>query len=234
MASAVAGERSPLMRPGSHAAVAVAIPRRAAPGCRRRCGSQRAVVVSSARAAVRVAANRRRVVGRRPRSRGSALRSPAFVEQGQRLAAWPGRRGGRAACGPWEAGTGGESGESVALAVFRLPVPAARFPLPLRCRSRKPARSWPPALVGIVMGSRSDWETMQHAAAKLDALGVAHEVRVVSAHRTPTCCSNTPRARNRAWPARDHRRRRRRGAPAGHARGQDRGAGARRAGNRRR
>ena len=40
-------------------------------------------------------------------------------------------------------------------------------------------------LVGIVMGSRSDWETMQHAAAKLDALGIAHEVRVVSAHRTP-------------------------------------------------
>lgn len=40
-------------------------------------------------------------------------------------------------------------------------------------------------LVGIVMGSRSDWDTMQHASAKLDALGVAHEVRVVSAHRTP-------------------------------------------------
>jgi 5-(carboxyamino)imidazole ribonucleotide mutase len=40
-------------------------------------------------------------------------------------------------------------------------------------------------LVGIVMGSRSDWETMQHASAKLDALGVPHEVRVVSAHRTP-------------------------------------------------
>ncbi len=39
--------------------------------------------------------------------------------------------------------------------------------------------------VGIVMGSRSDWDTMQHAAAKLDALGVPHEVRVVSAHRTP-------------------------------------------------
>jgi 5-(carboxyamino)imidazole ribonucleotide mutase len=35
------------------------------------------------------------------------------------------------------------------------------------------------------MGSRSDWETMQHAAQKLDALGVPHEVRVVSAHRTP-------------------------------------------------
>ncbi len=35
------------------------------------------------------------------------------------------------------------------------------------------------------MGSRSDWETMQHAAAMLDDLGVPHEVRVVSAHRTP-------------------------------------------------
>jgi 5-(carboxyamino)imidazole ribonucleotide mutase len=40
-------------------------------------------------------------------------------------------------------------------------------------------------LVGIVMGSRTDWETMQHAAQKLEALGVPHEVRVVSAHRTP-------------------------------------------------
>jgi 5-(carboxyamino)imidazole ribonucleotide mutase len=41
------------------------------------------------------------------------------------------------------------------------------------------------ALVGIIMGSSSDWETMQDAAAVLDALGIAHEVRVVSAHRTP-------------------------------------------------
>lgn len=39
--------------------------------------------------------------------------------------------------------------------------------------------------VGVVMGSRSDWETMQHAAATLAALGVTHEVEVVSAHRTP-------------------------------------------------
>jgi 5-(carboxyamino)imidazole ribonucleotide mutase len=39
--------------------------------------------------------------------------------------------------------------------------------------------------VGIIMGSRSDWETMQHATEKLDELGVAYEVRVVSAHRTP-------------------------------------------------
>jgi len=40
-------------------------------------------------------------------------------------------------------------------------------------------------LVGIVMGSRCDWETMQHAAQKLEALGVPFEVKVVSAHRTP-------------------------------------------------
>ena len=40
-------------------------------------------------------------------------------------------------------------------------------------------------LVGIIMGSESDWETMRHAAETLDALEVAHEVKVVSAHRTP-------------------------------------------------
>lgn len=39
--------------------------------------------------------------------------------------------------------------------------------------------------VGIIMGSRSDWETMRHAADVLDALGVSHECKVVSAHRTP-------------------------------------------------
>ncbi|MBA4189964.1 MAG: 5-(carboxyamino)imidazole ribonucleotide mutase [Planctomycetaceae bacterium] len=39
--------------------------------------------------------------------------------------------------------------------------------------------------VGIIMGSRSDWATMQHAAETLTQLGVPHEVRVVSAHRTP-------------------------------------------------
>jgi 5-(carboxyamino)imidazole ribonucleotide mutase len=41
------------------------------------------------------------------------------------------------------------------------------------------------ALVGIIMGSTSDWETMRHAAETLDALGIAHETQVVSAHRTP-------------------------------------------------
>ena len=39
--------------------------------------------------------------------------------------------------------------------------------------------------VGIIMGSRSDWETMRHAAETLEGLGVPHEVKVVSAHRTP-------------------------------------------------
>ncbi len=48
-------------------------------------------------------------------------------------------------------------------------------------RETKPAAP----LVGIIMGSRSDWETMQHAAAMLGQLGVPHEARVVSAHRTP-------------------------------------------------
>lgn len=41
------------------------------------------------------------------------------------------------------------------------------------------------AVVGIIMGSSSDWETMRHAAEMLDRLGVAYEKKVVSAHRTP-------------------------------------------------
>lgn len=40
-------------------------------------------------------------------------------------------------------------------------------------------------MVGIIMGSKSDWETMQHAATTLDKLGIPYETRVVSAHRTP-------------------------------------------------
>jgi 5-(carboxyamino)imidazole ribonucleotide mutase len=40
-------------------------------------------------------------------------------------------------------------------------------------------------LVGLIMGSRSDWETLQHAAGTLDRLAVPYEARVVSAHRTP-------------------------------------------------
>jgi 5-(carboxyamino)imidazole ribonucleotide mutase len=43
----------------------------------------------------------------------------------------------------------------------------------------------PAPLVGIIMGSQSDWATLTHAAATLEALGIACEVRIVSAHRTP-------------------------------------------------
>src|SRR3954452_1571012 len=53
-------------------------------------------------------------------------------------------------------------------------------------------------LVGIIMGSQSDWDTMRAAAETLDQLGVAHEVRVVSAHRTPDLLfeyASTARAR---------------------------------------
>ncbi|MDH3476423.1 MAG: 5-(carboxyamino)imidazole ribonucleotide mutase [Rhodospirillales bacterium] len=42
-----------------------------------------------------------------------------------------------------------------------------------------------PVVVGIVMGSQSDWATLRHASETLEALGVAHETRIVSAHRTP-------------------------------------------------
>jgi 5-(carboxyamino)imidazole ribonucleotide mutase len=41
------------------------------------------------------------------------------------------------------------------------------------------------ALVGLIMGSKSDWDTMQHAAQILEALGIPHETKIVSAHRTP-------------------------------------------------
>lgn len=57
------------------------------------------------------------------------------------------------------------------------------MPTKKRASSRDPSTSSP--LVGIIMGSRSDWETMQHAAATLTDFNIPHEVRVVSAHRTP-------------------------------------------------
>lgn len=47
------------------------------------------------------------------------------------------------------------------------------------------SESDPNALVGIIMGSQSDWETMQHAHDTLHTLGIPHETRIVSAHRTP-------------------------------------------------
>jgi len=51
--------------------------------------------------------------------------------------------------------------------------------------ANRPKRAKDRALVGIIMGSTSDWETMQHAAQMLEELCVPHETRVVSAHRTP-------------------------------------------------
>jgi len=43
-------------------------------------------------------------------------------------------------------------------------------------------------LVGVVMGSKSDWETMRRASETLETLGISHEVRVISGHRTPDLC----------------------------------------------
>jgi 5-(carboxyamino)imidazole ribonucleotide mutase len=51
--------------------------------------------------------------------------------------------------------------------------------------SKKKRKNLKPPLVGIIMGSKSDWETLEHATKLLEELGVPYEVRVVSAHRTP-------------------------------------------------
>lgn len=56
---------------------------------------------------------------------------------------------------------------------------------PPRNTAAVPESSTSKPLVGIIMGSRSDWETLQHAVRTLVDLGVPHEARVVSAHRTP-------------------------------------------------
>ena len=80
------------------------------------------------------------------------------------------------------------------------------------------------------MGSQSDWETMRHAAEMLEPLGVPHEARIVSAHRTPERLYRLCRGRARPRAQGHHRRRRRRGASAGHGGGDDAAAGARRAG----
>jgi 5-(carboxyamino)imidazole ribonucleotide mutase len=54
-----------------------------------------------------------------------------------------------------------------------------------------------PARIAIVMGSKSDWATMQFATEILDILNVPHHVEVVSAHRTPINCSALPKAPKR-------------------------------------
>ena len=85
-------------------------------------------------------------------------------------------------------------------------------------------------LVGIIMGSTSDWETMRHAADALTELGVPHETKVVSAHRTPQRLYDYATQRRRSRAEGDHRGRGRRGASAGHGGVDDASAGARRAG----
>lgn len=62
-------------------------------------------------------------------------------------------------------------------------MPPAKKPAESRKRPRGAAAQ--PPLVGIVMGSKSDWDTMRHAAEVLEEFGVPHECRIVSAHRTP-------------------------------------------------
>jgi len=59
-----------------------------------------------------------------------------------------------------------------------------------RKASKRPAPAAPP-LVSIIMGSKSDWETMSAASEMLTEFGVPHECRVVSAHRTPELMAET-------------------------------------------
>ena len=58
--------------------------------------------------------------------------------------------------------------------------------------------------VGIIMGSQSDWETMKHAHDILHELGIPHEVKIVSAHRTPDRLVEYAKNRKRARPSYHH------------------------------
>ena len=67
-------------------------------------------------------------------------------------------------------------------------------------RERRTPRDRDKPLVGVIMGSKSDWETMRHAGETLDALGVPHECQIVSAHRTPDWMAEyADRRRAAAW-----------------------------------
>ena len=80
----------------------------------------------------------------------------------------------RVACfGPPEIGRGGDGSTSLAHIVGACPY------------HRTMTHAFAAPLVGIIMGSQSDWDTMQHAATTLEALGISFECTVVSAHRTP-------------------------------------------------
>ena len=71
-------------------------------------------------------------------------------------------------------------------------------------------------LIGIIMGSRSDWETMREASATLATLQIPHECKVVSAHRTPERLYDYAKKRGWAWLEMHHCWRRRRGTFARH------------------
>ena len=64
-------------------------------------------------------------------------------------------------------------------------LPRAHLREPKGRAMAKAEKATGPATVGIIMGSQSDWPTLREAAAILDELGIAHEARIVSAHRTP-------------------------------------------------
>ena len=87
-----------------------------------------------------------------------------------------------------------------------------------------------PAPVAIIMGSQSDWATMRHAAETLDALGVGHEARIVSAHRTPDRLYAFAKGASAGRLQDHHRRRRRRRPSSRHGGRDDAAAGVRRAG----
>jgi hypothetical protein len=87
-----------------------------------------------------------------------------------------------------------------------------------------------PPPVAVIMGSQSDWQTMQHAAAALDELEIGHDARIVSAHRTPDRLYAFARGAQGTGLQGDHRRGRRGGTSAGHDGGADHPAGLRRAG----
>ena len=57
--------------------------------------------------------------------------------------------------------------------------------MPRKVRAAQSRSSTPQPLVGVIMGSQSDWETMRHTDDMLNFFGVPHECRIVSAHRTP-------------------------------------------------
>ena len=86
------------------------------------------------------------------------------------------------------------------------------------------------AKIGIIMGSRSDWDTMKHASETLDTLNVEHEIRIVSAHRTPDLLFDYAASAVDRRPAGDHRGCRRRCAFAGHGSGKNAHTGVGRAG----